>query len=165
VIDDHEDIFILLTMAKQLNIISESFALFETFKVELGNVLKSVLDTQNAVKQELFLLRNKQAEMSADINKSMNSERTRPTSSPTPPTFARAAAPTLTPSRNTRSSSLVPCGMCKKETTVQELKKHMKNAHSDKAPEKKRKLTIKFNTEENQEHQQKKCCIMRMHPC
>ena len=64
-IKDHEEIVLLHSMAQQVNDISDRFELFETFKEELGDVIKSIAATQNAVKQELFLIRNKQAELSS----------------------------------------------------------------------------------------------------
>ena len=72
-IKDHEELVLLRTMADQVNEISGRFELFETFKEELADVIKSIAETQNAVKQELFLIRNKQAELSSSnigLNKS-----------------------------------------------------------------------------------------------
>ena len=40
---------------------------FETFKKELGNVIKGISESTNEVKQELFLIRNKQAELSTSV--------------------------------------------------------------------------------------------------
>ena len=41
VIEEHEELYILHTMASQINSLCDSFASFETFKVELTNVLKT----------------------------------------------------------------------------------------------------------------------------
>ena len=56
-------------MAQEVNHINESFLLFETFKNELSGVLKSLLDNQNAVKQELFVIRNNQTDLKDLVNK------------------------------------------------------------------------------------------------
>ena len=63
--DQHAEVIMIHTMAKQMDEVSDRFELFETFKVELGNAFNVLLDTTNAIKQELFLVRNKQAEMSS----------------------------------------------------------------------------------------------------
>ena len=67
-VKDHEELIILHSMARQVDQISERFEVFETFKEELADVIKSIAETQNAVKQELFLIRNKQAELSSGNN-------------------------------------------------------------------------------------------------
>ena len=61
-------------MAQQVNNMTDGFLLFETFKTELSNVLKTLLDNQNSVKQELFLIRNNQAELTSSINKAKKTE-------------------------------------------------------------------------------------------
>ena len=58
-IEVHEEFVILHTMAQQVNNITDSFILFETFKAELAGVLKSLFDAHNSVKQELFVIRKK----------------------------------------------------------------------------------------------------------
>ena len=80
-IEVHEDIVILHSMAQQVNHISGSFELFETFKAELSGVLKSLFDAHNTVKQELFVVRNNQAEL---LKKAKQSE--------VPPTFEKASS-------------------------------------------------------------------------
>ena len=67
--EKHEDVIMVHTMAQQMNQISESFSLFETFKTEISDVLRTllnnqnnVLHNQNSMKQEMFLIRNKQLE-------------------------------------------------------------------------------------------------------
>ena len=47
--DNHAEIVMIHTMAKQVDDMSESWVGFEKFKVELGNSLKMFLDTQNAM--------------------------------------------------------------------------------------------------------------------
>ena len=66
-IEEHQELYILHTMASQIDSFRDSFASFETFKVELTNVLKTIFDNQNTIKQELFLIRNKQAETSTKL--------------------------------------------------------------------------------------------------
>ena len=68
-IEDHEEIVLVYTMAQQVNQMSEGFVMFETFKQELSNVLKTLLDNQNSLKQELFLLRNNQVDITANVKK------------------------------------------------------------------------------------------------
>ena len=106
-IEEHEELVILHTMAQQVNNISESFNLFETFKVELGNVVKSLLETQNAVKQELFLIRNKQAELASLVYKPMGTE-AKPNVEPTKPTSKPTLPPTPPPPAPSSSSSSRP---------------------------------------------------------
>ena len=67
VYDKHSDILMLQSMAQQMDTISKSFEVFESFKGELTNVLKSIFDNQNAMRQELFLIRNKQFEKPATV--------------------------------------------------------------------------------------------------
>ena len=50
--DKHAVIVMLHNMATQINDNSNRFEKFETIKVELGNAIKLLLDTQNSVKQE-----------------------------------------------------------------------------------------------------------------
>ena len=68
-IENHEEVVIFHTMAQQVNHVSDSFAAFETFKTELGDVVKTLLENQNSMKQELFILRNNQTELSNLVNK------------------------------------------------------------------------------------------------
>ena len=62
IIDRHEEVFILHTIAKQLEQLSDGLEEVQPFKNELVSVLKAILHTQNEMKQELFLIRNKQSE-------------------------------------------------------------------------------------------------------
>ena len=55
VLEKHPEIVMIHNMAQQMNYVNQNVASFE-------NVLKTILDNQNSMKQELFLLRNKQAE-------------------------------------------------------------------------------------------------------
>ena len=103
-VKDHEDMIILHSMAKQFDHISEIFELFETFKDELAYVIKSIAETQNAVKQELFLIRNEQVELS-----SANLVSTKPTVTPVctlPPAPAKPpqSSASVSPPASSRSS-------------------------------------------------------------
>ena len=60
--DNHPDLTLLNTVAGQLSSLSDSFAMFEVFKVELKDVLNKIIDDHNSVKQELFVIRNSQIE-------------------------------------------------------------------------------------------------------
>ena len=60
-VEGHEEIAILCNMAKQVDKLSDGFASFENFKSEISNVLKSLFDNQHILKQELFVIRNNQA--------------------------------------------------------------------------------------------------------
>ena len=59
----HPEVVMIYTMAQQVNSISDDFTGFEALKGEVGKCLKMILDNQNSMKQELFLARNKQAEV------------------------------------------------------------------------------------------------------
>ena len=60
VYDNHAEIVLIHTMAKQINDLSVNF---ETF----GNQFSQVFETMNAMKQELFVIRNKQSEQSTNL--------------------------------------------------------------------------------------------------
>ena len=62
IIDRHEEVFILHNIAKQLEQLSDGLEEVQPFKNELVSVLKAILHAQNEMKQELFLIRNKQSE-------------------------------------------------------------------------------------------------------
>ena len=77
--DIHAEIVILHTMGKQVNDLSDNSAKFETFKIEITNVLNSLFDNQNKMKnqflenqnqmkQELFLIRNNQKDEKKNID-------------------------------------------------------------------------------------------------
>ena len=101
-INSHEEVVVLYTMAKQVDGFCDSFEGFETFIKEVSVSLKTVLsnqsvilDNQNAMKQELFVLRNGQAEIA-------QARSTSPSSSRGP------AEPELSPPSQTRNTSLPP---------------------------------------------------------
>ena len=71
----HEEVFILHTTATMVSDMSDRFATFETFNANLKDILKTVLDNQNALKQELFVLRNNQAKQTSNkVSQAKSSE-------------------------------------------------------------------------------------------
>ena len=78
-IDSHEEVVMLHTIAQEVENVSNNFATFETFKLELTNTLKSVFENQNILKQELFLIRNSQADTASFL------KQTQPSSPSSPP--------------------------------------------------------------------------------
>ena len=86
--EKHEDVIMVHTMAQQMNHISESFSLFETFKNEMSDVLRSILNNQNnilnnqnSMKQEMFLIRNKQLEETKQTKPSSSTPKESPSAS------------------------------------------------------------------------------------
>ena len=69
-IEKHEEVVVFYTVAKQVDNIEEKVDKFENFKNDNIKALGEVLDTQNSMKQELFLVRNLQA----DITKSLDNK-------------------------------------------------------------------------------------------
>ena len=67
--DSHEELVILHTMARQVNDLSEGYDDFKAFKDEMKQILKVVLDSQIALKQEISLLRNQKFEEQDKRNK------------------------------------------------------------------------------------------------
>ena len=61
-IEEHEELLILHTMASQVNQIDDRF-------VGFSNILKKLFENQNAMKQELFLIRNNQAVLLSESSK------------------------------------------------------------------------------------------------
>ena len=51
--EKHAEVLMIHAIAKQMNEVCYRFEKFETFKEELGNVIKLLIDTQKSVKQEL----------------------------------------------------------------------------------------------------------------
>ena len=84
IIQYHEEFVILHTMAKQVNVMDDKFSDYERDKSETHQLLKNILDSQNAIKQELFLLRNMITKDNCQSNNVKNSAQ-----HPTPhvPTF------------------------------------------------------------------------------
>ena len=59
--EKHPEVVMIHTMSDQMNIISETFGRFE-------NMFKIILDNQNIMKQELFIVKNKQLEQDKNID-------------------------------------------------------------------------------------------------
>ena len=59
-VEAHEEVIILHSSAKQLDVLTQKMCVFETFGADITKLLETVLWNQNAIKQELFLLRNNQ---------------------------------------------------------------------------------------------------------
>ena len=106
----HEEYIILHSMAKQMDIICEQFrtvetfgkqlSTYETFMTDILSVLKSLLEGQNAMKQELFVLRNSQYNTKPQNNLSgrfpaPSSPPARVTPSPPPPRQPVSRSPPL----------------------------------------------------------------------
>ena len=67
-VNSHEEYVILHTMAKQVDNLSDNSESFESFKSDLFNTLKSLLENQVAMKQELFVIRNNQHNCNSNPN-------------------------------------------------------------------------------------------------
>ena len=119
--DDHEQIVLLYTMAQQMNYIRESFTAFETFKEELGDVVKSIAETQNAVKQELFLLRM-HAELSSAKNKTKATEEelisSQPEEAKQPPLKQSGSSPNPPQPSSSKNSSTTPPGRSEQQESI-----------------------------------------------
>ena len=63
----HEEIVILCTMASQVNTLDERFSDFDSFKQDITSWIKSILQSQNELKQELFLVRNSHAALVQEL--------------------------------------------------------------------------------------------------
>lgn len=102
----HPEVVMIHTMAKQMNIMSDKIEEFEKFGLELTNVLKRVLDNQNNMKQELFIIRNKQAEEQKKTPEVVPSVKPSPAPSITPRrTYAEASSSTSFPKTSTPSNA------------------------------------------------------------
>ena len=73
-VEKHEEFVILHTMANQMNELSELFVHFRTFKEDVMNLLKANYETQNAIKQELFVLRNNQSAQHSNTKNASKSQ-------------------------------------------------------------------------------------------
>ena len=60
-LNKHEEIVILYTLAKQIDVMEEKSERFDSVQDQVVKMLKNLQDTQNEMKQELFLLRNNQS--------------------------------------------------------------------------------------------------------
>ena len=57
-IEKHPNIVILHTAGSQVNDLTEKFVELETLNVQQAKVIQTLLENQNIMKQELFLIRN-----------------------------------------------------------------------------------------------------------
>jgi hypothetical protein len=115
-------------------VFSKGFAGFEIFKGELANVLKSIFDNQNIMKQELFLVRNKQMEMASSQKEKKDSEpKTSGAKLKTPP--ANKTTVPLPSSTETCSRPAVPSAPPQASRTVRPLSTSSPQVTSAAAPE------------------------------
>ena len=92
--DKHTEIVMVHAMAKQMNEVSYRMEHLETFKVELGNAIKLILDSQNSmrrevldyqnsIKQELSLIKSEQTKLTkmklTEDKEEMPNSKTQPT--------------------------------------------------------------------------------------
>ena len=101
----HEDPELLSMMSNQISRVTDSFDLFEVFKEELKNVLNNIIGGHNSVLQELFVIRNNQAQESRfnDIDKSL----TKLTALVNSQSSSSSKPPTKTPSSRSVSTQTV----------------------------------------------------------
>ena len=110
-VENHGDNIILHSMATEVHVLREKFGELETLSEKLANTMKSVLDSQNEIKQELFLLRNIQASQSNQKTRTDENSRTQIPrhSSPlisSPPTRSRPQPPSKSKPRRTQQKTL-----------------------------------------------------------
>ena len=98
-IEKHEEFVILHTMANQMNELSGLFVDFRTFKEDVMNLLKANFETNNAIKQELFILRNNQAAQQTNTKNSSKTESS-PAETHRNPNSSLSSSPSL-PRRST----------------------------------------------------------------
>ena len=93
-------------MAKQVNVMDDKFSDYERDKSETHQLLKNILDSQNAIKQELFLLRNMITKDNCQSNNVKNSAQ-----HPTPhvPTFVPPLPPQPAPFLSSSTPAQRPC--------------------------------------------------------
>ena len=96
--DKHEEIVMLYTMSNQISELSENFGTFETFKDELGNTLMKMFENQNSIKQELFVIRNKQVELSSSKPDTQPESTFQSSSHPTESSSPKRSAPSASSS-------------------------------------------------------------------
>ena len=58
VFDNHKEVIMIHTMASQINELSEDLTQFKTFRMKCETLLDKIMQSQNEIKQEIFLLRN-----------------------------------------------------------------------------------------------------------
>ena len=92
---------------------NDRFASFETSNVQLANILKTVLDNQIAMKQELFLLRNNQAKQTTETSPEESSP-----SCPPPAPTGPVKKPYATPKPTKQPSGAKPISEFQSRTKV-----------------------------------------------
>ena len=106
VFDSHGDVIMFQKMAQQVNYMSKSETLsletFENFKSELFTMFRQLSDDHNAMKQELFLIRNK-LEISAQ-----SQEHTPRVPQPSVPTPLPPSNPSSPRAKTTTASAMEP---------------------------------------------------------
>ena len=85
-VDNHEEYVILHSMAKQVDNLTDDSESLGQFKVDVLDTLKAILENQNQMKQELFLIRNSQSTTSTQPSVNRSEE---VAGSPRPPTATR----------------------------------------------------------------------------
>ena len=71
-IEQHEDLVITHTMASQINDIYDSLEKNSIFQSEMAKVMQTILDNQNVIRQELFILRNVDSKSLPVVNQPEN---------------------------------------------------------------------------------------------
>ena len=96
----HPQIVIFHTMAKQVDYITDTVETDQVFKADVINLLKKLFEKQNVIEQELFLIRNTQADL---LKKSAC-----PVPSPSPPPASQPSPPASQPypSQNPNSNNI-----------------------------------------------------------
>ena len=69
-IDEHEEEVLIYTMASQINEVFDSLAQNSIFQSEVRKLLQDVLDNQNILRQELFILRTNGKTNSPQVSES-----------------------------------------------------------------------------------------------
>ena len=93
-VDKHEEYVILHSMAKQVDHLTDGSESFDKFKVDVLDTLKAILENQNQIKQEMFLIRNNQYNTAPkpDVIGSAHGANSTPTpSDPSPPQSSSSA--------------------------------------------------------------------------
>ena len=111
-VENHGDTIVLHSMATDVQELRGKFGELETLSGQLADIMKSVLEGQNEIKQELFLLRNVQASQSyqktrMDENSSTQLPRHSSPISSSPPPRSRPQPPSKPkPRRRTQKKTL-----------------------------------------------------------
>ena len=108
VMETHNDVVLLHTMARQVEDLADDLTQFEHFKAELSNTLKLLFANQNKIQQELFLIRNNLETSSSKPQtkccESVPEDKEINSGPPYPPPIS--VSPTLQPTAKSSGSSL-----------------------------------------------------------